>query len=85
MNHKTSMLEKLYNGEICPADHVTVDAPDYLPTWNEITKRLEQLAEPAEAERLDTLIGKIAVMNAGAGFTHGLRFGMALAKELMEP
>ena len=79
-----SILEQLYDGEICPADQVEVDDPEYLPTWSEVTKSLERLARPEEVDRLDALIGKIAVANSRAGFLQGIRLGMTLAKELMK-
>ena len=82
MDAGKSILERLYNGELCPAEQVVPQDPDYLPTWEAILEKLEQMAQPEEVDRLDALIGNIAVMNARAGFTQGFRLGAALAKEL---
>ena len=79
-----NILEQLYYGELCPADQLCSKDPEYLPTWEAVTRKLDQLAQPEEAEQLDMLIGKIALMNACAGFTHGLRLGMEMTRELME-
>ena len=84
---KKSMIDKLYNGEIYPAEQVTPQYPEYREASREYGICREKVASALgneEEERMNQLEEKIHDYELKDTFVYGLRVGLLLILELLE-
>lgn len=84
-----SILEELYNGNLCPVEQIVSKNPAYRATTGKITEAIgiwrERLSED-EFEQLEDLLNlrvQTSEMDMTASFVHGFKLGATLMVEVL--
>lgn len=84
-----SILEELYNGNICPVEAILSRNPEYRPLNRKISEMTENWRkrlnkeEFKELENLMNLRSQSNEMHTTAAFMHGFKLGAAILVEVM--
>lgn len=85
----SSILQELYNGDLCPAEKIVSRAPAYKATTDKITQAMgmwrQRLSED-EYKQLEDLLhlrGQTGELEAAASFEYGFKLGAALMIEVL--
>lgn len=88
--HKMSILEKLYNGDVYPAQDIVCNTPEYRELFNKINEErqyfMKQLS-PEDEDRFDefeNLLSESSSMYAYANFVYGFKLGTMLMCEVIK-
>ncbi|MDO3681825.1 DUF6809 family protein [Paenibacillus ehimensis] len=84
-----SILEELYNGNLCPVEQIVPDDPLYRATNHKITEAMSVWRERLTAEeykQLEELLNlrvQTGAMDLKESFVHGFKLGAALMIEVL--
>lgn len=84
-----SILEELYNGNLCPIEEIVSKTPAYKATTNKITETMSmwrQRLSEHEYKQLEDLLNlrvQSGEMDLEASFVHGFKLGAMLMIEVL--
>lgn len=83
------ILHRLFKGELSPAAEIRSADPNYTALWREFEAARDAFGASldekgrAQFDALDRLYTEESFAREEAAFTHGLRFGIQLMRELL--